>query len=132
MVLQMTKKAEKSDRQSDFGPAPDSGGRGFMGGLADVLEKLSELAETGRNLSRSGEFGAPADHESSGKQLKGVYGFNVKVGLGGDPVQVEPFGNIKVDRQAKPGVVVQEIREPPVDVMEEGDHVLIVAEMPGV
>jgi HSP20 family protein len=130
MVLHMTKKTEKNDKQSDFGMAHGSGGRGFMGGLADVLEKLSELAETGRNLSRSGEFGA--DPESSGKQLKGVYGFNVKVGLGGDPVQVEPFGNIKVDRQAKPGVVVQEIREPAVDVMEEGDHVLIVAEMPGV
>lgn len=132
MVRHMSKKAEKSDKQSDFGPAHDSGARGFMGGLADVLEKLSELAETGRNLSRSGEFGVPAGQESSRKQLKGVYGFNVKVGLGDDPVQVEPFGNIKVDRQAKPGVVVQEIREPAVDVMEEGDHVLIVAEMPGV
>jgi len=126
----MTKKTEKSDKQSGFGQFRDSGSRGFMGGLADVLEKLSGLDETGRNLSRGGELGA--DPESSGKQLKGVYGFNVKVGLGGDPVQVEPFGNIKVDRQAKPGVVVQEVREPAVDVMEEGDHVLIVAEMPGV
>jgi HSP20 family protein len=126
MVRHMSKKAHK---QGDFGRR-DSGARGFMGGLADVLEKLSELAETGRSLSRSGEFGA--DTEEGGKQVKGVYGVNVKMGLGGDQVEVEPFGNIKVDRQAKPGVVVQEVREPAVDVMEESDHVLIVAEMPGV
>ncbi len=46
-------------------------------------------------------------------------------------MEVEPFGNIKVDRQAKPSVLVQEIREPAVNMMEEGDHVPIVAEMTG-
>ena len=45
---------------------------------------------------------------------------------------VEPFGNIKVDRHAREGVVVAEVREPAVDVLEESDHLLIVAEMPGV
>jgi HSP20 family protein len=54
------------------------------------------------------------------------------VGLGGEEARVEPFGNLKVDRNAKSGVVVQEVREPAVDLMEEADHVLIVAEMPGV
>lgn len=125
----MTKKAERHDKQHEAGRGYDSGARGFLGGLADVLDKLTELAETGRSLSRSGEFGG---EESGAKELKGVYGFSVKVGLGGERVKVEPFGNIKVDRQAKPGVVVQEVREPAVDVMEEEDHVMIVAEMPGV
>jgi len=130
----MSKKSEPGGKRHDFGGTKDSGARGFLGGLADVLDKLSELAETGRSLSSSGEFGTPSGHESKAEVLKGVYGFNVKVGLGGDgdQVKVEPFGNVKVDRQAKPGVVVQEMREPAVDVMEEGDHVLIVAEMPGV
>jgi HSP20 family protein len=117
----MSKKGGREDK------AHDSGAGGFLSGLAEVLDKLSELAETGRTLSRSGEFTSP-----SAKEFKGVYGFNVKVGLGGEEPKVEPFGNIKLDRHAREGVVVQEVREPAVDVMEEGDHVLIVAEMPGV
>jgi HSP20 family protein len=58
-------------------------------------------------------------------------GFSVKMGLGGKGVKVEPFGNIRKDeRTGEP--VVQEIREPVVDVFEEEDHTLVVAEMPGI
>jgi HSP20 family protein len=117
----MSKKGAKGGRTRE------SGATGFLSGLAEVLDKLQELAETGHTLSRSGEFTAP-----SGKEFKGVYGFNVRVGVGGEEPKVEPFGNIKVDRKAGEGVVVQEVREPAVDVLEESDHVLIVAEMPGV
>ena len=68
------------------------------------------------------------------RDLKGVYGFSVKVGLGdkGDKeVKVEPFGNVRRDEKSGE-TVVQEIREPVVDVFEEKDHTLVVAEMPGV
>jgi HSP20 family protein len=106
--------------------APATGSGGFLSGLADVLDKLSELAETGRSLSRSGEF------TGAKQELKGMYGFSVRVGMGGEPATVEPFGNLKVDKDNKEKVVVQEVREPAVDVLEEGDHLLIVAEMPGV
>jgi HSP20 family protein len=109
------------------GTTHDSGARGFLTGLAEVLDKLQDLAETGHTLSRSGEFTS-----SPNQEFKGVYGFNVRVGLGGEAPKVEPFGNIKVDRSVREGVSVQEVREPAVDVMEESDHVLIVAEMPGV
>jgi HSP20 family protein len=63
--------------------------------------------------------------------VKGIYGFTVKVGLGDDRPRVEPFGNIRKDRESG-HTVVQEVREPVVDVFEEDDHVLVVAEMPGV
>ena len=122
MARHTSKKSGKEDR-------PSTPGGGFLSGLADVLDKLSELAETGRTLSRSGEF---TGGESGAKEFKGMYGFSVKVGLGGEEPKVEPFGNIKVDRHAREGVVVAEVREPAVDVLEESDHVLIVAEMPGV
>jgi HSP20 family protein len=121
----MSKKGAKA------GKANDSGSGGFLGGIAEVLDKLSELAEAGRTLSRSGEFTSASGEPGSDKEFKGMYGFSVKVGLGGDEMKVEPFGNIKVDRNAREGVVVAEVREPAVDVLEEADHVLIVAEMPG-
>jgi len=108
----------------------DRSGAGFDGifkGLGDLVEKLSDLAEKGEQLSRTGEF----QLGDEGKGLKGVFGFSVKTGLGGKEVKVEPFGNISKDKATgKP--MVHELREPLVDVFEEEDHVLIVAEMPGI
>ena len=99
---------------------------GIFKGLADLIEKLGDLAEKGEQLKKSGEF--------QQRDLKGVYGFSVKMGLGdkGDQeVKVEPFGNVRRDERSGE-TVVQEIREPVVDVFEEKDHVLVVAEMPGI
>jgi HSP20 family protein len=98
---------------------------GFIKGLTDLVEKLGELAETGRELRRSGEFGGPDD------KLKGVYGLRVKLGVGGEAVEVEPFGDLKFDRKSK-HPVVEEVREPLVDVIEEPGRLLVVAEMPGI
>ena len=114
----MTKKKKDSGGEVGFG--------GIFKGVADLIEKLGDLAEKGEHLKRSGEF----QH----RDVKGVYGFSVKVGMGDkgeQEVKVEPFGNVR--RNAKSGeTVVQEIREPVVDVFEEKDHTLVVAEMPGI
>lgn len=116
-------------KSKDGSPAGPFGGGlvGFLGGLAELVEKLNEVAEKGKNISGTGEI----SDRSLGKQLKGVYGFNVKVGLGDDKVNIEPFGNIKRDKQSGQ-TVVQEVREPLVDVFEEDDYTLIVAELPGI
>lgn len=99
---------------------------GFLGGLGNLLEKLGELAEKGQALKESGVL------ESKDKKVQGVYGFSIKVGKGDEGgVQVEPFGNVRRDEQTGE-TVVDAIREPMVDVFEEQDHVLVVAEMPGV
>lgn len=101
---------------------------GFLGGLSTLLEKLGELAEKGEELRRTGELhGTTAE----GKKLQGVYGFSVKVGLDKDELKVEPFGNVHKDERTGQ-TVVDEVREPLVDVFEEPTHVLVVAEMPGV
>ena len=100
-----------------------------MKGFTELVGKLGELAEKGEKLSQTGEFTWPGNGKQ--KDLKGVYGFSVKVGLGGDGVKVEPFGNIRPDR-ATGHSMVQEIREPMVDLFEEDDHLLLVAEMPGI
>jgi HSP20 family protein len=119
----MSKKSSGKSKDDSFG----GGLTGFLGGLTELVEKLGELADKGKELSGTGEL----SNLGSGKQLKGVYGFNVKVGLGDDKVKVEPFGNIRRDTQTGE-TVVQEVREPMVDIFEEDDHLLIVAEMAGV
>jgi HSP20 family protein len=97
----------------------------LLGGLGAMMEKLSELAEKGEELRKSGEIHGP------GGKLRGIYGFNVKVGLGKDEFEVEPFGNVRPDAgTGKP--VVDEVREPIVDIFDEETHILVVAEMPGV
>ena len=104
----------------------EAGFGGVFKGLANLIEKLGDLAEKGEQLKKSGEF--------QQRDVKGVYGFSVKVGLGdkGDrEVKVEPFGNVRKDERSGE-TVVQEIREPVVDVFEEKDHALVVAEMPGI
>jgi HSP20 family protein len=102
---------------------------GFLGGLANLVDKLGELAEKGEQLKREGNF----DIKSEGKDFKGVYGFTVRSGIGRDrdEVKVEPFGNIKRDK-ATGHAVVQEVREPVIDVFDEPEQVILVAEMPGV
>ena len=98
---------------------------GFLSGLSGLLEKLGDLAEKGEALRESGEIRGP------GGKVKGVYGFNIKVGLGEEGLKVEPFGNVRKDEQTG-RAIVDEVREPMVDVFDEQDHVLVVAEMPGV
>jgi HSP20 family protein len=120
----MSKKQSKSGN----GKHGSHGKGGFLGGLTNLIEKLSELAENGEELKRTGELNL--DPKS---KLRGVYGFTIKTGLNGNQegVKVEPFGNVREDEQTgRP--VVHEVREPMVDVFEEDDEVLIIAEMPGV
>lgn len=97
---------------------------GILGGLAELVEKLGNLAEKGETLSRTG-------HIQGGKDVKGVYGLSLKFGLGGEGTTVEPFGNIRKDEKTGEAVV-QETREPMVDIFEEKDYTLVVVEMPGI
>ena len=102
---------------------------GFLGKLGGMIEKLVDLAETGQNLSKTGEL---KGLDPQGK-LRGVYGFSVKTGIGNQgerEVKIEPFGNIH--RESSGDAVVEDVREPLVDVHEEDDHVLVLAEIPGV
>lgn len=115
--------AKSGQRRS--GDDPDVGG--FLGGLTNLIEKLGELAETGKELHELKEFGREGG-------VQGVYGFTIRSGLGGDQkpaVKVEPFGNVRKDERTG-RASVREVMEPPVDVFEEADHVLVVAEIPGV
>ena len=118
---------QRKRKSAGSGPAregSESGLGGILKGLGDLVEKLGDLAEKGETLSRSGEF-------SAGKGVRGVYGFSVKGLPGSEGFKVEPFGTIGRDKDTGQAVV-SEIREPVVDVFEEPNHVLVVAEMAGI
>ena len=119
--------AKRSGKDATDNGGVEEGLGGILKGLGNLVEKLGELAETGRAFSKTGEIQGGGVE----KGVKGIYGFTVKVGIGGEGVKVEPFGNIRRDEESGRSVV-QEVREPAVDVFEESDHTLVVAEMPGI
>ena len=57
-----------------------------------------------------------------------VYGFSMSVGADGKPV-IREFGNVEPSSK---GPLLKEEREPLVDVLQEGDDVVVVTELPGV
>ena len=102
---------------------------GFLGKLGSAMEKLVNLAESGQTLVKTGEI---KGLDPEGK-LRGVYGFSLKTAAGSQgerEVKIEPFGNIR--RESSGETVVEDVREPLIDVFEEEDHVLVLAEIPGV
>lgn len=108
------------------GGEPHEPRRGFgiaelLKGVGNLVELLQEMEQAGKSeLSQVREFKGPGE-------LRGIYGFTVRTGLGGLPT-VERFGNV---RESPAGPVVSEEREPLVDVFDEEDTVVVVAELPG-
>ncbi len=94
-------------------------------GIGNFVELISKMAEEGKGgVSQTREFAG----KGKLRDLKGVYGFSVKFGVGGTPT-VESFGNV---RGTDKGPTVEEVREPMVDVFDEEKEVRVIAEMPGV
>ena len=118
----------KSKTNKDKDVMPEFGG--FLGGLGSLIDKLGELAEKGQELHQMKEFGG------EGGAPKGVYGFTIRSNIGeagrrDGGVKVEPFGNVRKDSETG-RATVHEVTEPPVDIFEEPEHVLVVVEMPGI
>ena len=103
---------------------------GLINGISDLVEKAGELAKKGEKLQKAGKFrvkGIPPGAKG-GEKLKGMYGFTIST-LAGGQQKVDTFGNIK---KTPEGPVVEEVREPMVDVFDEAETVKVIAEMPGV
>jgi HSP20 family protein len=109
----------------------ETNGGGFFGGLfkglGDLIDLADKVSQEGGAIEKQGEFTIPGE-----KEAKGVYGFTIRTMTGPGGISrpiVQPFGNIKKTPQ---GPVVEETREPIVDIFEEKDFIQIIAELPGV
>lgn len=96
---------------------------GLFKGLGSLFDLVSKMVEEGKE-----EYTSSGEVEALGGKVKGVYGFSVRMGSGAKPV-IEQFGNIQASEK---GAVVTEVREPLVDVLDEGNRFVIIAELPGV
>jgi HSP20 family protein len=127
---------------------PKSGASGIadiLKGLGDLVDRLSDIEEEvasrrGAEAEARGGEGTSSS-ESTGEfrsadgRVRGIFGVNVKVGLGGKEIRMEPFGHTQRHPAANAEAntaQVHEVREPLCDVFEESTEIVIVAEMPGV
>ncbi len=121
--------SHKTTSRKKAGPAEaeavvDIGFGSLFKGLGDFVGMLGNLVEAGeQQVNRTGEFKV----KGLGDKARGVYGVSVRVGIGGEP-HVERFGNI---RSTTEGPEVVDVREPLIDVFDEGDEIVIAAELPG-
>jgi HSP20 family protein len=114
-----SKSKPEEDVEIDFG-AGKIGFGGIFKGLGSLIDLASKMNEEGVN--KTGEIkGLPKD-------MKGVYGFKISTLQSGKPF-IETFGNVK---ETAKGPVVEEVREPIVDVFDEKDRILVIVELPGV
>ncbi len=114
----MAKEEKKTKVEFDFGLG------GLFKGMGGLFALVSRMTEEGKEeYTHSGEI------KGLGDKAKGIYGFSIKMGIGGQPT-VEQFGNIK--KTERGSVEVAEVREPIVDVFDEGDYLMVIAELPGV
>lgn len=109
-------------RGGDRGAA-DLGFGGLLKGMGSLLDFVSDLNDEGGAERRGSGSVNLGD-----RRVKGVYGFTIRTGLGGRPV-VEQFGNI---RQTERGARVGDTLEPLVDLLDEGEVLRVVVEVPGV
>jgi len=115
-------KKESAELEIDFGRGKISFG-GLFQGIGNVIDLVSKLAE-----EEKGEVKREGTVSSASGRVKAVYGLSVKTSLAGIPL-VESFGNV---RSTSKGPVVEEEREPLVDLFDEQNHVVILIELPGV
>jgi len=120
---------EKKDKPTVEGSINiDLGFGNLFKGLGNFLDVVSELVEKAEEVQeRTGEFSAGTT--AKGEPIRGVYGIRVSTLNRGGAPKVDTFGNI---RSTEKGPVVDERREPIVDIFDEAEAILLVAELPGV
>ncbi len=99
-------------------------------GLGDIFEDLEEMIREMERLAAKIMEQYEAQLPKITGEVKGpiVYGVRITIGPDGKPI-IEEFGNVK---RIGGRAVIEETMEPLVDVIDEKDRVVVVAELPGI
>jgi HSP20 family protein len=97
--------------------------QGIFQGLGEVLQAAVRVAQNDIQATESDQ-----DDPKEQDSIRAVYGVSVRVAPGGRP-RVQRFGNIRQRSGEQPSI--ERFREPMTDLHDEGDHLLVVAELPG-
>jgi HSP20 family protein len=100
----------------------------FGGNLGTLLGRLADAVSEAAGKAGSHEQATKGERkiEIGGREGRLVFGYSVRVGL--DGAEGAPFGHV-APGQAAPSP--DAARQPIVDVIEEDDAIVVVAEMPG-
>lgn len=120
----MVEEKKKKKKGEEAGVHIDLGLGGIFKGLGGIVDAISKLGKDFEDIdiTKAGKI------KGLGDKLSGHYGFTVRT-MGEGKVKVEPFGNI---RETDEGPVVEEMREPMVDIFDEKKIFKVIAELPGV
>lgn len=91
----------------------------------DIFEEFDRIEEMMDEMMQR-LFEAPPEGEKAFSPY--VYGFSVSPDPDGEPV-LQQFGNVQLSRL---GPQIREEREPLIDIMDQKDAIVVVAELPGV
>jgi len=100
-----------------------------LGGLGGIFEGIGSFINALAKMQEKGEISETGEIKGLGGKVKGMYGFNIRT-LADGTAKVEHVGHVV--KKTPKGPVVEEVREPIVDVFDEDDHILVVAELPGI
>jgi HSP20 family protein len=93
-----------------------------FGGFIDLIQIAVEIVAK-----------SPADTLSRGRRritegIHAIYGVSLRVSAQG--AMIASFGNVRQNERKEP--VIDEARAPMVDILDQDDHYLVIAELPGV
>jgi HSP20 family protein len=102
---------------------------GLFRGIASILQTANDIAvragddgTTPIEVERSASVGLPGT-------LRTMYGASLRIGARVAPPRRRPR---TVRQRGEREPIIEEGREPIADVFDEGDHVVVIAELPGV
>jgi HSP20 family protein len=115
------------------------GSDGMFGGVSKIIQQLGALAEKGEHFKRAME--GDTDTDSPAKKMAGSFDYSVRFGtlkkddsMKVSPESISPKASSNRSSVATAAKMTPQVeaREAEVELFEEEDHLLIVAEMPGV
>ena len=121
----MSKEKEKGKEEGiDFGI-----GKISLGGLGGIFEGMGSFIDALAKMQEKGGISETGEIKGLGGKVKGMYGINIRT-LADGSTKVEHVGHVV--KKTPRGPVVEEVREPIIDVFDEKEHIVVVAELPGV